>query len=169
MFLERDRNLSNHLVRASHPHTSDTEAGTFSCKRRRCNTCKYVCTDKNLCVVGPNGSYSVKEHFTCISKNVVYAIICQNCNLVYVGETQRRLADRITEHIRSINLNQNGFPVAKHFNPPSQCSINDFSVTGLVLCNGSLRERLEAEHRLIYRLGTLNPGGLNTKFDFFQF
>ena len=41
------------------------------------------------------------ETFTCISKNIVYGIMCERCHIIYIGETVHRLADGITEHIRS--------------------------------------------------------------------
>ena len=106
--------------------------------------------------------------FTCISKNIVYGIICKRCDIIYIGETGRRLADRITEHIRSIRKIFSGFPVAQHFNPPSHCSLNDFSVTGIIHCNCSNVNRLNIENRIIFRLGTLSPLGHSTKFDAFS-
>ena len=72
------------------------------------------------------------EPFTCICKDFVYGIICKLCNIIYIGETGRLLADRITEHIRSVRNNFSGFPVAQHFNPPSHCSLNGFSLTGII-------------------------------------
>ena len=40
---KRERNLCSHLVRASEPQSLIfSDAGTFSCKRRRCNACKFV-------------------------------------------------------------------------------------------------------------------------------
>ena len=101
-----ERNLCNHLVRASEPQSLIfSDAGTFSCKRRRCNTCKFVTNCSAIHINGPKGSFNVTEPFTCISKNIVYGIICMRCNMIYIGETGRRLADRITEHIRSIQNN----------------------------------------------------------------
>nr|XP_054767555.1 sulfotransferase 1C2A-like [Lytechinus pictus] len=44
-----------------------------------------------------------------------------------LGETKRRLADRVTEHLRSIRLNTPGLPVATHFNQPGHF-INDLQV-----------------------------------------
>ena len=73
----------------------------------------------------------------------------------------RNSAPPSRSHIRSIKNNVSGFPVTKHFNPPSLCNLN------CVFCNGSTKERLEAEHRRIHKLGTLQPAGLNTKLDFF--
>ena len=110
---KRERNLCNHLVRASEPQSLIfSDAGTFSCKRRRCSTSKFVINCSAIHINGPKRSFNVTQPFTCISKNIVYGIICKRCNIIYVGETGRRLADRINEHIRSIRNNFSGFPVA---------------------------------------------------------
>ena len=132
---KKDRNLANHLVRASHPSPDPRDSntcGTFSCNRNRCNTCPYVSLDNFTTILGPKGSFRVNDHFTCISSNVVYAIICTRCKKLYIGETCRRLADRFTEHLRSVKNNFDGFPVARHFNPPSLCTITDIKVTGII-------------------------------------
>ena len=74
---KRERNLCNHLVRASEPQPLIfSDAGTFSCKRRRCNTCKFVTNCSAIHIKCPRGSFNVTEPFTCISKNIVYGIIC---------------------------------------------------------------------------------------------
>ena len=101
-------------------------------------------------IKGPKGSFNVTQPFTCISKNIVYGIICKRYNIIYIGETGRRLADRITEHIRSIRNNFSGFPVAQHLNPPSHCSLNDFSVNGIIHCNCSNVNRLNIEKNVFF-------------------
>ncbi|KAJ8048080.1 hypothetical protein HOLleu_00252 [Holothuria leucospilota] len=122
--------------------------------------------DKNLSIVGPNNNrFNVHQHFTCTSANVVYVLVCKRCNILYVGETKRRLADRVTEHLRSIKQNLPGFPVATHFNPPSTCSIRDLMVSAAISCRGSDHDRLAAENRLILKLGTLSPHGLNVRLE----
>ena len=75
---------------------------------------------------GPKGSLNVTKTLTCISKNIVYGIICKRYHIISIGEAGLRLADRITEHIRSFQNNFSGFPVAQHFNPPSHCSLMIF-------------------------------------------
>ena len=90
------------------------------------------------------------EPFTCIYKNIVYGTICKRCNIIHIGETGRRLANRITEHIHFIRNNLSGFPVAQHFNPPSNCSLNDFSVTGIIQCNCSNINRINIENSIIF-------------------
>ncbi|KAJ8023765.1 hypothetical protein HOLleu_36299 [Holothuria leucospilota] len=96
-------------------------------------------------------------------KSVVYDLVCKRCNILYVGETKRRLADRVTEHLRSIKQNLPGFPVATHFNPPSTCSIRDLMISAAISCRGSDHDRLAAENRLIMKLGTLSPHDLKLK------
>ena len=135
---KRERNLCNHLVCVSEPQTlMFSDASTFSCKCRHCNTCKFVTNWSAIHIKGPKGSFNVIETFTCISKNIIYGIICKRCIVIYIGETGRQLADRITEHICSIRNNFSGFPVAQHFNPPSHCSLNYFFVTGTIHSNCS--------------------------------
>ncbi|KAJ8033582.1 hypothetical protein HOLleu_23874 [Holothuria leucospilota] len=136
--------------------------------RSRCNTCPVVGKNTLINILGSNGNrFSVNQHFTCTSTNLVYILVCGRCNCLYVGETKRRLADRITEHLRSIKQNLQGYPVATHFNPPSPCSIKDLAVTAALTCRGSDRDRQTAENRLIMKLGTLSPHGLNIRMDLF--
>ncbi|KAJ8017731.1 hypothetical protein HOLleu_44655 [Holothuria leucospilota] len=71
----------------------------------------------------------------------------------------------VTEHLRSIKQNLPGFPVATHFNPPSTCSIRDLMVSAAISCRGSDHDRLAAENRLIMKLGTLSPHGLNVRLE----
>lgn len=140
--------------------------GTYPCNRVRCNTCPVVSHDRFLSVVGPNNNrFNINQHFTCTSTNVVYILTYRRCTILYVGETKHRLADRVTEHLRSIKQNFPGFPVANHFNPPSVCSIQDLMVTAAISCRGSDRDRLMAENRIIMKLGTLTPNGLNVKLE----
>ena len=165
---KREHNLSNHLVCASEPQPPMFyDSGTFSCKRRCCHICKFITNYSAIHMKGPKGSVSATETFTCIPKNIMYGIICKRCNIIYIGETVRRLADIVTEHIRSIPNNFAGFPVAQHFNPPSHCSLDDFSVTGIIHCNCSNVNRLNIENRIISKLRTLSPLGLSTKFHTF--
>ena len=117
---------------------------------------------------GPIGSFNVTEPFTCISKNILYGIICTRRNIIYIEQTGRRLTDIITEHIRYIVKKNSGFPVAQHLNPPSHCSLNYFFVTGIIHCNCSNVNRLNIENRSIFLRGILSRLVLSTKFDEFS-
>ena len=84
----------------------------------------------------------------------------------YIGETKRRLADRFTEHIRSIKINFPGLPVAVHFNS-SEHSILNAKLSVVAKCVNDIYRKTE-EERLIYKLGTLLPRGMNVRFHFFS-
>lgn len=134
--------------------------GTFRCGRSRCLTCAYT----NSCgtVSAPSSTWNIKTTFQCTTANVVYAITCSACGMVYVGETKRRLADRFREHRRDVINHNRKSPVAIHFNLPNH-SEEDMLVGGLVECYND-QQRKTTEMKLIKKLGTLDPLGMN--FDF---
>ena len=57
------------------------------------------------------------ENLSCKSYNVVYAIECALCGLIYVGETKGELGKRMNGHRSSINTGGNQL-LYKHFNLP---------------------------------------------------
>lgn len=92
------------------------------------------------------GSYRyITDHFTCTSSNVAY--ICNRCHIIYVGETCRRLADCFMKHLRSIM---------------------DILVMEAIKTRGNNVDHVTAEHKLIIKLSTVHPRGLNSKFDTFS-
>eukprot|EP00061_Rhincodon_typus_P004405 g22492.t1 len=97
--------------------------------------------------------------FTCTSANVVYCIRCSHCGLLYIGETKRRLGNHFVEHLRSVCDKRQHLPVVNHFNSPSN-SLDDMSILALLQCHNDATQKLDEQH-LIFRLGTLQPNGLN--------
>lgn len=162
----KDRSLRQMLVNSQlnptrEPDSITASIGTSPCKRPRCKTCKVLSTSSRI--NGPRSSWEVKGSFTCTTTDCIYAIRCKLCEELYVGETKRRLADRIAEHLRSITLNTPGLPVATHFNLPHH---NTAHFEACVLLSGfhSSDGRKEQEERLIHRLGCLHPNGMNVSF-----
>ena len=156
------KNLPNFrqiLVRSKLP--SNEIPGTFPCRRPRCKTCAFVSQSEQI--IGPTGNYAIKQSFTCTSTGVVYAITCLKCSALYIGETGRKLADRFREHLRDVRVNSTSSDVAVHFNSPGHDSL-DLSVCCLATITG-MRERRLKEAKLIRRLGTLHPLGLNREED----
>ena len=96
---------------------------------------------------------------------MIYAITCTRCEKIYFGETKRRLADRFTEHLRSIKLNFPGLPVAAHFNSSGHSIFNP-KVSVVTICINDTNRKTE-EERLIYNLGTLEPRDINVRFHSF--
>ena len=102
--------------------------------------------------------------FTCHSENVSY-ISCHRCNCLYIGETERPPGERFSEQLRSFQNRSRGFPVAQHFNSATH-SVDDITVCGLKQCSGSNISHKQHEMKLIFKLSTLRPNGLNINFNF---
>ena len=158
---KRDRNLRAFLVKGTLP--SDKEPGTFRCSRKRCNTCPFIALRTS--VTGPKSTFNITDHFDCTTFNVIYCIQCSHCSQLYIGETGRRLGDRVRDHLYDIRKNDPSKPVSRHFNSTDH-SISDFVVFGLSLIKGGNDCRRTKEMRLIHTLGTLNPLGMNERFSF---
>ena len=114
---------------------------------------------------GPLRIWNVLRRYTCISLNVIYVITCTCCDKIYIGETKRRLADRFTEHHRSIKINSPGLPAAAHFNS-SEHSIFNAKVSVVTSCVNDTYRKTE-EERLIYKLRTLEQRGMNVRLHSF--
>eukprot|EP00061_Rhincodon_typus_P006030 g26230.t1 len=97
--------------------------------------------------------------FTCTSINVVYCIRYSKCGLLLIRKTKRRLGDHFVGHLHSVRDKRQHLQVANHFNSPSH-SLGDMSILGLLHCHNDATRKLEEKH-LIFRLGSLQPDGLN--------
>ena len=159
----RDTNLRDMLV---HTEERDREVsvGSFPCDCSRCSTCPFnVHTDR---VFGPKGSMAVSGRFTCTSTNVVYCILCLKCGFLYIGSTVRRLGDRFVEHLRCTRQNYRYFPVPAHFNTNNH-NVSHMSVSGICQVSGKEDRLRLKEEEIIFRLGTLEPLGMNKPFTSF--
>ena len=160
----RDRSICSHIVRSTLPISADKGPfKTIPCRRPRCNTCPHV--DEKSSVTGPRGHFNIRGNFQCTTTNLVYCITCTRCGMLYIGKTKRRLADRFTEHLRSVRLKQPGLAVAQHFSAPSH-STKDMSVC-VVSTASSDTQRRSLEQRVMFQLGTLYPDGMNVEFTAF--
>ena len=160
---KRDLSLRDILVHST-DSSSTEQPGSHACQRPRCHTCEYITPLNNI--RGPKSTFTIRDHFTCVSENLVYCISCRRCSHIYIGETGRSLRCRIGEHLRSIRNNTPGFPVAQHFNSAGH-SITDVQVRGMRLCRGPNILRKQMEMKLIFQLGTVQPHGLNINFKYF--
>ena len=131
--------------------------GTLPCGRSRCLTCAHVLNTSSIS--GPKDTFYIRESFLCTSTNVVYAIVCNKCSMLYIGETKRRLADRFREHLRAIRIHDGTSEVGLHFSSGGH-SMDDAVVTALKQFRSDL-PRKTFETFLIRKLGTVDPHGIN--------
>jgi hypothetical protein len=136
-----------------------SSAGCTKCASIRCKACNFIIESKNFTSSTTQKTYSIHEHISCTSKNVVYLITCKLCGLQYVGETGRMLKERINDHLSAIRL-QKETPIGIHFNLPLHSSKN-FSIIGIENNLDNITNRRARETLWQNVLKTIHPSGIN--------
>ena len=129
-------NLRDLLVSAQLPSNSTNPnpqlpCGSFRCGKN-CATCPYISDGLTSYTFFSTGeTRTIKSNLTCDTKNLIYMIQCNRCNLQYIGETKRSLKDRFNEHRRTIdNPNTKSKPTtaAEHFLSSPNHTANDMQL-----------------------------------------
>ena len=94
-----DLSLRDILVHST-DSSSTVQPGSHACQRPRCHTCEFITPLTEI--QDPKSTFTIRDHFTCMSENLVYCISCRRCSHIYIGETGRSLRSRIGEHLRSV-------------------------------------------------------------------
>ena len=81
---------------------------------------------------------------------------------VYVGETERELRERMSEHLRGVRL-QKEKPVNNHFNEGEHTQNHFAFVVLQELCSADRKERELREGLWIKELVIVRPDGCNVK------
>ena len=159
---KKHRSLRSFLIRAkvspNHNHRPlRFTKGMYPCMKP-CPNCPYIKNIKK--VSGPNFTWTLIGKFTCNTKNVIYMIECKkdNCKKRYIGETDRELAERFSDHrgyVKNKHLNQ---PTGFHFNQPGH-DISDMTVMVLEKVKKSDEiYRKQREKYLINKFNTFRNG-----------
>lgn len=98
------------------------------------------------------------------TQNCVYLIWCSKCQLKYVGETGNTITTRMTQHRYNIkNKKQTDTPLVQHF---LLHGWEAFKCTGIKHNpNWTIIERRREEKRWILKLNTMQPRGLNERWN----
>jgi len=153
-------NLKNLLVRSK---LQTDYKGKFSkCLTRRCVTCKYAAETDTFGGVHRSDKYPIKYDLDCRSSNVIYMIICNKCNLQYIGETGRTLGLRFRDHLYAIRHNT-PTPIGSHFNQTGHTlqDVSVLAIDSLYQVSGSPEMRKNLEKQWQNKLQTIHPRGLN--------
>ena len=88
----------------------------------------------------------------------MYLIKCIKCNLIYIGESERQLKDRISEHKGYVRNNKINEPTGEHFNKPGH-ELSDLKVIVLEkIKNLNSLYRKERESYLIRKFNAFYKG-----------
>ena len=85
--------------------------------------------------------------------------------MLYIGETRRCLRTIFGEYPRTIIGNDANQLVARHFNNGNH-SVSDMVIRALCPSSGSNDSRKRHEMRLISKLCTVHPSGMNERFSY---
>ena len=169
----KPRDLRSHLVHARtdyHPENQNIQREgkcadhENECKKKECQYCNLLdCSGE---IKHKDRTLHSKKHITCNSSNVIYCIECKKCNSRYVGQTKRKIKDRLREHIYGVK-NQKDTDISYHFNTNGHSGKHDMKVYILDFIYThpeskrakSLRNTIETNW--IQRLNTQSPIGMN--------
>ena len=156
------RSLRNLLVNSKIRTITNASNQTITinaCNHPRCLCCQHL--DNNTTYHNSTNSktFHVTRNFTCNSHHIIYLITCKQCNLLYVGITDRKLKERLTDH-RSNIRNKKDTPIAEHFNVHGLDNLIIKPIFQFKY-DTTYENKLKTEKSFIYKLQTYAPFGLN--------
>ena len=154
--------LRDLLVKSQFKSTEPKQNPGFTkCNRRGYTTCKFSKPCKFFESMQNKQRFEIIKPTNCCSTNIIYLITCTKCKKQYVGETGRKLKNRVTDHLGDIRRNENT-AVGQHFNLTGH-SVNDFSVCAIDKLYKSTQYRKNKELWWISKLDTVELLGLNIR------
>ena len=122
----KQRNIKDFLIRskvASQPkkYTERKQYGMYKCEKS-CPSCPYIKIGKTL-KINENENWRISQKVNCETFNCIYIIECQkpNCHKRYIGQTKRKLKNRIADHRGYVSNQVLSTPTGEHFNLPGHC------------------------------------------------
>ena len=94
---------------------------------KNCTACPYIREVKSINI--NKSEWKINQNLDCNISNCVYLIECkkENCNMKYVGETERILKFRLADHRGYINNLDESQATGNHFNSAGH-SLSDLSI-----------------------------------------
>ena len=132
----RTQNLRSKLIKAKVPppppkRKKREQLGMKKCNQPRCEACPYILPGKEVQSPFCTAFVKINTALDCSSSNLVYGLFCdkENCRQLYIGKTERKLKERLSEHKTSVRNNQKNV-VGQHFNGPGH-SLENLKITAI--------------------------------------
>ena len=129
---KRQKNIKDYLIRSKIPPQQQFNPKRSTNGMRKCGkscpACPFINEGKFIKL--NKRRWEIHGKLNCESKNIIYIIECkkQTCKARYIGETERKLKERLKDHkqyIKSIFPTQ---ATGEHFNEPGH-SLSDMTIT----------------------------------------
>ena len=115
----RNRLLQDILVHSSIPlpHKCGRQGKRINeCPKTSCIYCDSMDETGHIYSYRTKQSYESKFNIYCQSSNLVYCLQCNTCSNQYVGQSKRKLLERLREHFNNIKKTHPNDPIGCHFN-----------------------------------------------------
>ena len=114
---KRPQNIRDKLIRSKVPPPPSRipkrkTPGMKKCNK--CGVCPYIKEGKSIKATSTDYRVDVNSSVDCTSKNVIYLLGCNKCPQQYIGETERMLKDRFSEHKGCVNSGREHFNQKGH-------------------------------------------------------
>ena len=133
------------------------------CNQPRCEACPFILEGKE--VKSPFCATSVKINaaLDCNCKNIVYGVFCEkeNCRQLYIGKTERKLKERLSEHKGSVRRKEKNV-IGVHFNGPGH-SVENLKISAIEKVYARGEEIILKRESLWINLFEAEYQGLNAK------
>ena len=128
---KRPSNIKDKLVKARVPPPVSNRPkrnlpGMSKCKG--CPICPFVKAGRKVKSTASNYTAEITQQLNCQTRNIVYCITCKKCSSQYIGESDRTLQDRFSEHRGYVTNHHLNKATGHHFNLPGH-QVSDMEIT----------------------------------------
>ena len=115
---KRNKNIKDLLVRAKLPVFESGRPKRLVTGMKKCGKSCPICPfiNETKTITGNNFNWKIGKQVTCETNNIIYLIHCDKCQKRYIGESERSLKDRISEHKGYIKNKHLDKATGSHFN-----------------------------------------------------
>ena len=162
---KRPANIKDEIVRAKVPDPTPSRpkrAVNGMKKCHKCPICPFVKTGQIIQSAHSEFRAEINQNVDCQTQNLIYLLGCKKCKIQYVGETNRTLQSRFSEHLGYVRTKQKSKATGEHFNSKGH-QISDMEIQIIEkLHNTSDQYRKQREKMFIQKFNT-KYRGLNQK------
>ena len=158
----RQKNIKDFLIRSKVPpkpqyQPKRNKQGMKKCGKS-CSACPFIMEGKFI--KKENKNWEIHGKLNCETRNIVYLIECnkERCKLRYIGETEKSLRERLSNHTQKIKSLIPTTATGEHFNEPGH-TLSNLTITIIEKVKmNDLNYRREREKYHIKQFKTLSKG-----------
>ena len=126
----RPQNIRDKIVRSKIPSTSKRNKRSVPGMKKcnNCSICPFVKEGKSVQSTFSKCTVDINTSVNCQTRNILYCISCEKCSLQYIGESERSLKERFSEHRGYVVNNLKNKATGEHYNKKGH-KVSDMKIT----------------------------------------